>query len=436
MRPEKGESMKKYNCVWVSVFVLFFLAAVWVWAETPAGPPLTRDNWGAQVGFAPELNQAGFQPGLVIDQSNVDQFAGLLPETVKIMVKTYGLRLETGDYKPYAPSNGYIAATNKYRGQAKLIDIGDETDEREIEGYNGGLPFPNPQNGREVAWNYTLSYTGDDSENIFKVFWISAKRGVERDEIWKTITMRAKFRTDIPPMPEVPSLVKKKVIIATLTQALKPLDKRGMTSLYFGYFEPREPDGWLYIPSQRRATRLSFGTRGETWNCTDMLYEDVRGYTGSPEWMNWKLVKKATLLAPMHAQVPVGKGLADQVYDFDAAPHWNPTMKWELRPMYVVEATPRLRSYPYSRMVFYIDAESFYIFAKSAYDRRGNLWKLMVNAANDSVDPCKYPPRIALSMIVDRQSEHATAMHWHSQKQNTGVKPNLFTMATLRRLGR
>ncbi|HPQ69803.1 MAG TPA: DUF1329 domain-containing protein [bacterium] len=399
--------------------------------------PLTRANWGGRVGFSPSLTVPGYTPGVVIDRGNVDQFREIVPEAAVTLVKKSGMSIATADYRPYAPSDGYIAATNTYRGQAHLVEIGDAIKEREIEGYQGGMPFPAPANGREIAWNYTLAYSGDDSESVFAVYWISAKRGVERSEIWRTSTIhRAKFRTDIPPLPAIPSLVDKGVIVATLTSALQPLDKKGFSSLYFGYLEPKEPEGWLYLPTQRRSIRLTFGLRGESWNNTDLLYEDVRGYTGSPEWMNWKLLKKITMLAPMHAGVTIGKGNEGAAFDLQNAPHWNPRMKWELRPTYIVEATPKFPDYPYSRMVFTIDAESSYILTKTAYDRKGMLWKVLLNAANESADPTRLPPSVALSLVVDIQSEHATAFFWHSQKQNIGLSPNLFSLTTLRKLGR
>jgi Protein of unknown function (DUF1329) len=423
--------MKKLFAVLALVLPAALLVAAF------AADPLTRANWPTAVGFAPQLEQAGYAPGMTIDKSNLDQFKHLVPPAVATMVAKYGMSLPTKAYEPFSPSDGFITATNKHRGKAKLVPIGDATKERELVGHEGGMPFPAPENGRQIAWNYTLAYVGDDGESEFKVFWISAKRGVERTETWKTIGIRrAKFRTDVPPIPEVPELVSQDVIAATLTSALEPMDKRGFASLYFGYLEPREPEGWIYLPPQRRSIRLTFGTRGESWNSTDLLYEDVRGYTGSPEWMEWKLVKKTTMLGAMHSQVAQGKGGEKQVYDFDNPPHWNPRLTWELRPTYVVEVTPKLKSYPYSKMIFTIDAESSYILTKEAYDRKGQIWKVLINAVSASPDPTRQPPLIAASLVVDTQANHATAFYWHDQKQNIGVKPSLFKLSTLRKLGR
>ena len=422
--------------VCIGTIAVLLVACLGLVAHSEEIPPLTRDNWAAQVGFAPELQQAGYTPGMTIDASNVDQFESILPDTAATMIRKYGMRIETTDYVPYAPSDGFIDATNKHHKKVKLVDIGASTDTREIEEYVAGMPFPKPQNGRQIAWNFILAYGGDDAESEFTVFWISPKRGVERSETWRTISMRAKHRTDIQPIPSVSSLVQKGVIGAALTQALAPPDKKGYASLYFGYLEPKEPNGWLYMPAQRRSIRLAFGLKGEAWNNTDLLYEDIRGYTGSPEWMNWKLIKKTTLLSPHHSGITQGKENAGDVYDFKNRPHWNPRMKWELRPMYVLEATPKVRGYPYSRMVLYVDAESSHIFAKSAYDRKGNLWKMLLNAGIQADNPKTGPGKIGMSLVVDIQSEHATAFFWHNQKSNFGADPAMFSQTTLRKLGR
>ena len=416
--------------------LLCLILTAGAFAQDPAGDEFSRDRWGSRVGFAPTLDQPGYTPGLTIDRSNLDAFKPLLSLPAAILVGKYGMVIDTASTRPDAPSDGYIAATNAHWRQVRLLDVG-AADRRDIEGYEGGLPFPAPDDGRKIAWNHTLAYTGDDGENEFKVFWISAARGVERSEEWRTTAIhKVRFRTDIEPRPVLTGLADQGIYSATLTTALSPADKKGLSSLYYGYYDLKEPDGWLYNPAQRRPIRFSFGRRGLSWNNTDLLYEDVGGYTGRPEWMNWKLLDKATLLAPVHAGVPVGKGREKEVYNFDDPPYFCPRMTWELRPMYVVEAVPKDPQYPYSRMVFTIDAESFHIYSKAAYDKKGALWKILINATNESPDPTAQPLAVALSLIVDLQAEHATAFFWHAQRNNIGLKPSLFTLASLRKISR
>lgn len=394
---------------------------------------ITRANWGASVGFAVEPNPAGFSPGMTVSAANLAQVQNLVPPGIQLLMKKYNLTMQTQAYKPYAPANSYIKATSDNQGKAQVWDVGDKYRELGFKGYVAGLPFPNPQDGLQVAYNYLYAYLGDDATNEFGVYWISAKSGIERSEDWTwDYIARAMYRTDIAPLPHFPDAAAEKKQYFSMTTCQKPADKKGFTALYWRYTEPKDQDGYIYNPAQRRPIRFAFGTRGDAWNNTDLLYEDVRGYMGYAEWMNWKIVKKATLLAPMHSKIQLGRQFVNQTYDFDTPPHWNFKAKYEPRPMYVVEATPKFRQYPYSRMVFYVDAESFYIIYKEAYDKKGQLWKVFINAWNDSKDESRFPPDIGTSLTIDLQAEHASAMPWFSSKVNVGLKPAQFSLAQLR----
>lgn len=399
------------------------------------GVVITRDNWTELVGFKPDLSNIKLKPGDIIDKNNVAEVANLIPEQVRILIEKYNLKLEYTEYKPVVPSDGYIEATNKYHRKVKILDTGPEARKRGIFDYVAGLPFPNPKNGLEIAWNYHFAYNGDDADNHFAVYWISASRGVERWEEWRwAYIVRAMHRTDIPPIPHFPECEKEQVQYFSLTTTLWPFDKKGFSALYKRFEDPKDMDGYIYIPAQRKATRFSFGTRGDAWNNTDLLYEDVRGYMGYPEWMHWKLIGKGTYLAPMHSGLLPGKENVQKNFDFKNWPHWNPKMKWEPRPMYVVEAIPKFKDYPYSKMICYFDAELYYIIFKAVYDKKGQLWKVLLQAFNDSPDPKRFPPAIGTALAVDLQSEHATVFPWYEMKANVGLTPDTFSLTNLRKM--
>ena len=424
--------------MWKKRFTALILALTLILTFSIANAQqLTRQNWVQKVGFRPNLEGLPFNTGDVIDGTNADQAANFLPPSLVILAKKYNLSMEVGKYQPIVPSNGYIAATNKYLGQPKITDTGKETRKSGIANYTAGLPVLQPKTGLEVAWNYHYSYNGDDSKNHFAVYWISAKRGVERYEIWDwNFIMRGVNRTDIQPIPAFEDWAKKGISYASLTVTQYPQDKKGFSALYYRYNEPKDQEGWIYLPQQRRPTRFTFGTRGDAWNNTDMLYEDVRGYLGYPEWQTWKLVKKTTMYAPMHTGIPYGEAAAKGAWDLDNAPHWNPRAKWEPRPIYVIEATPKFPDYPYSKMVFYIDAETFYIFAKECYDKKGLLWKVIMNLYNSSPSPTSKPLGIAGALAVDLLEEHATAFIWYSNQSNVGFKTHEFSASVLQKIGK
>jgi Protein of unknown function (DUF1329) len=419
------------------LLIISLVAAFSMLASLALAEPITRANWTKMVGFSPDLEGAPFKPGDQINAGNADNAAKNLPPAIVTLMKKYGMQANITKYKAVVPSDGYIAATNANHGKAKITDTGAEARKPGISGYKAGLPVLKPKNGLEVAWNYHYGYNGDDGKNHFGVYWISAKSGVERWEEWLwNYIMRASNRTDIAPKPGIPDMANRGISYASLTVTLAPLDKKGFSALYYRYNDPKDQEGWIYLPQQRRMTRFTFGTRGDAWNNTDMLYEDVRGYMGYPEWMHWKILEKTTMYAPVHAGVPLGKDKINQTWDFETAPHWNPTLNWEARPMYVVEAKPKFRDYPYSKMVFYIDAESFAIIFKECYDKKGQIWKIIMNVTNDAKNPRNQPLQISGSLTVDLQAEHATAFAWYSNKMNAGLKSNEFNPTVLRKMGK
>ncbi len=404
-------------------------------AKLKSGVTLTKDNWTEAVGFAPDL--AGYTAGDVLDGTNYKKWEKYIPAALGLLLEKYGLKMWTTKYKPIHPSVGYIEASNKYANQATLIDSGDNPRKLGLTGYSAGLPFPDPQSGIEVAWNYQYSYNGDDGGFHYGVYWISAKSGVERSEEWRWLyIIRAMFRTDLAPKPHIPEFQKKNVQYTSMTWAIEPYDKAGFGALYSRYVEPKDQEGWIYIPTMRRTMKASFGTRGDAWNSTDMLYEDVRGFMGYPEWMSWKLIKKTTILAPMHSAIQAGKEGRDRTFDFKTPPHWNFKAKWEPRAVYVVEAIPKFKDYPYSKMVFYFDADTFYIPFKETYDKKGKLWKVIFNAYNECPDMDKYPPPIGTSLTIDLQAEHATAFPSYNAFANKGLDPAQFSLSNLQKMGK
>lgn len=422
----------------LALSVLFIMGAIASAQSTwKPGTPLTSENWGKMVGFAPDLTTLKVPAGTVIKDSNVDKFAAVIPENIQYLIKKYKMKLWVKEYQPMHPSTGYIEATNKYAGQPQLIDTGNDVRKKGIKGYTGGLPFPNPATGLEVAWNYQYSYNGDDGDLYYAVYWISAESGVQHFEEWRWYyIMRTTHRTDLAPIPAIQKFVEKKLQYTSITYCLSPYDKKGFGALYSRSEEPLDQQGHVYIPSMKRVVRNSFGTRGDTWNGTDLLYEDVRGFMGYPEWMNWKLVGKKTMLMAMNADIKLGKENVNNTFSMDKWPHWNPKMKWELRPVYVVEVTAKLPDYPYKKMMIYYDAETFLITYKENYDKKGQMWKSILVGYNSPEDMDEGPPVYGMQLVIDQQAEHATAFPIYELKMNSNLNPDEFTESNLRKRGR
>lgn len=400
-----------------------------------AAEPITAANWTQSVGFAPDTKDPALAPGRLIHKGNVGAVAAFLPDGLRRMVQKHELKLTLRAYEPVHPSLGYIAATNQYLGKSKLLDRGGDYRERAISGYVAGLPFPKPKSGIEVAWNYIYSYQGDDGDMYYDVLWISAGSGVEHQELWRwAFLMRTVNRTDLDPRPAIPRFAEQNTQYTSITYALEPYDKKGFGALYSRSNEPLDQQGHIYVPAMRRVLRNTFGTRGDTWNATDFLYEDVRGYMGYAEWMTWRLIGGKTMLMPVHAEAKHTED-AKQNFELDKWPHWNPKVKWEPRPVYLVEARPKFPDYPYSKMVMAIDAETFTMPYKEAYDKKGELWKVILNPTNASPDMNSRPLNYGASVAVDLQAEHATAINIRKYVSNSNLDIDLFTLGSLRKRG-
>jgi hypothetical protein len=396
--------------------------------------PITAESWTEAAGFKPDLTKLPVQPGGTVHKGNVDKVAAMLPPGLSRLVKKYELKINVTPYTPIHPSLSYIQATQANLGKTKIWDVGKDFRKLGMSGYVAGLPFPKPNSGLEVAWNFLNAYNGDDGDRHYDVYWVSGKSGVEHNEYWRWSSVRTAFRTDIDPKPHIKEQYDRRIVSMSITYAIEPYDKKGFGALYARSIDPVDLQGHVYVPAMRRVLRNTFGTRGDTWNATNYLYEDVNGYLGAVEWMNWKLVGTKTMLMPMNVGAKRGKD-GKVNFEFDKWPHWNPKANWQPRPVYVLEVTPKIPDYPYSRMLIVVDAETYIIPYKEAYDKKGELWKIILNGMNASPDMNTQPQEPGLSVAIDLQAEHATAISFRKFEANTNVDMNLFTLANLRKRG-
>lgn len=412
--------------VWLCLFALVSGAVA-----LPAGVTLTRDNWTELAAFPVDTSVARFETGVYVTAKDLEKLGGVVAPCIRTLMENYALGLRLTPYRPVVPSDGYIEATNRDHRDVRIEETDPRT--RGLSGYVAGLPFPRPESGLEVAWDFQYRYMGDDALSDFAVYWISASRGIERREVWTSRALRrAMHRTDLDPMPNLPGMQRKGIEAAWLISTDFPASREGMVGLHFRYERPIDLEAHIYVPTLAKQVRIAYGIQGESFRRTDLLFEDAQGYAGHPEWMRWRILEKKTFLAPMHADVALAPDQAVETFDFKTWPHWNPDLKWEPRPVYVLEARPRVNGYPYSRMVLYVDAESFQILFKEGYDREGHLWKIMLQAFNGSPAPSRLPPELACTLLVDVLNEHATAFASFGVKANQGLGEEAFDVKRLR----
>jgi hypothetical protein len=198
-----------------------------------------------------------------------------------------------------------------------------------------------------------------------------------------------------------------------------PYDVVGVSTLEWWHTDPTQWQSiWAFVPTIRRVRRLTASNSSEGMFGSIIARDDVYGWGGKIQYMNWKLIGQQDMLVPiapsgiekaMLAGEPAPKKLptdpgqikskgevpAGQVARITWSPEervqvgyekegwtgaaWAPTgLKLAKRRCWVVEATPKDPYYAYGRRVVYIDKFAYWAFWTTLYDRAGEYWKTIL----------------------------------------------------------
>ncbi|WP_019339759.1 DUF1329 domain-containing protein [Stutzerimonas stutzeri] len=301
-----------------------------------------------------------------VDQSNVGQYAALLPEGLRALVERYPdfhLRVFPTRRSASNPQRIYDA-TRLNAVNAELIANGNG-----IQGAFAGIPFPIPQDGMEVIWNHVLHYKGDQTHFINnqavvingsptyikrdrEIYYVYNREGMTQADLDNT-SLYYKYRVTAPAKLSGTALV-----------VQDPLDQ---------VLAVRK--AWRYSPADRRVRRLpSLAYDSLQPDTSGLATADVvDSFNGAPDRYEWKLVAKREMLVPYNSYAVHQQGIP---YDDIVGPRTlNPELlRYELHRVWVVDATLRKGfSHPYNKRRFYIDEDSWSILAVDLYDEQGEL---------------------------------------------------------------
>lgn len=325
-----------------------------------------------------------FKEGDVIGLEDVDRLKDYIPEPFWENREYFffeGMSLEIGPfYKDYPVSEGRIAANAKYGGQAS---IGRDDS---LVGFTMGRPFPeidpaDPQAGTKHAWNHRYKHDALEGQASFLFsYW---DNGEKLPLTFEGIGwgLRLSARPDY--IDRDGDIFDQELRMGAGGVHIKgPPDFRGIKGLGYAYKandlprdEARDLDIWVYIPDLRRVRRISGSTRTDPIAGTDMIPEDGGGFSGVVTHFTWKYIGETEVLAPVDTRLrgypfsedenfgPSGLSLANDV--------------WQLRKAIILEMKPK-ENHPYKRKLFWVDKETYTGLYAVAYDRRGDLWKLIM----------------------------------------------------------
>ncbi|HTX65233.1 MAG TPA: DUF1329 domain-containing protein [Opitutaceae bacterium] len=326
------------------------------------------------AGYTPGMHHpdpfAGEQPLYVITKTNLDQYRDKLTAGNLALLQAYP------DYKlPVYPTHR-TAAVPQYAYDATLANA---TRAQLINDGNGvtgaiiGEPFPIPQNGQEVMWNFLLRYRGVMA--MRQVSQAAPTRGGD----YTLVNFEEKFLFNYL----VPGMTEEKLnntVFYFMQEVKAPARLAGYILLVHETLdqvkEPRR--AWTYNTGQRRVRRApevaydNPGTAADGMRTSDQL--DM--FNGALDRYTWTLVGKKEMIVPYNSY----HLHSDQVKYKDILKplHINQDLtRYELHRVWVVEAKLKPdTSHIYQRRTFYIDEDSWQVLVVDQYDSRGQLWRV------------------------------------------------------------
>jgi len=392
-----------------------------------------------------ELTNGKVKTGDLIDKNNVDLVKNYL-STGTIAAVNRGMVLRMGTQLPpeqIAPKY-FREATERNRGKAIMDENGTVYYEKMGTLWPGGLPFPIPKTGLEVAANVKFGTVWDDLRNYpVSILFVDSKgRNYKRVDQDMQFTY-CNTRTKVPPLGTIPGYEKimfKRLIVITF-----PLELKGVGQYTVRYYDDtRDYDtGFAYLPAFKRTIRVSTTTWQDNIAGSDPTYQDGQGI--SDPYSNWsfRLIKPRYILMPEpKSPFPLldEKGKIAKNVQFDVGRKF-PRVGWAVWPMYEVEAIPKAKNI-YGKKVAYVNAWPYWPSALQfglidMYDRQMKLWKVYISHRGNHYvydgEPYTTP---YMNMVYDLQADHMSQFWMLEDLNKHGYKPEDITMKTLLKFGR
>lgn len=391
----------------------------------------------------------GLAPGMTINKANVDQFKDVLAAGTYKLLKDGLFEMKVGTTTDFALSQAYIDATRANLNKAKLGPKNGD-----IEGYVAGRPFPeepdlkDPRAGEKLAWNYKYGVNWGDNASIDPFYW--KYRNMATGQVERTIKfdfhfLNLKHRVKDAPIPEVPGNAAN-LFRAIYVHVKEPNDLKNTQLLIQRYEDDQKlDDAYLYLGFQRRVRRLATGQVTDSFLGSDLMIEDFEGYNGRISDMKWTYKGTRNVLLPMwnHNDLKLATDLPAEAdgykyVNFGGQGGCFFDGSWQLRKVYVIEATPANPNHPVSRRVFYMDSQLQNMNgAVEIYDRKGELWKVwsVGKSHSDHHLPLNKGAGIGIDdafQMIDVQSRHCTTGQFKGQVDYKQNPPGMFQVQHMR----
>ncbi len=310
--------------------------------------------------------------GRRVTTENVGQVKPFLHEAVYRVMRepaimgASSLSFDVVAYRPYPVTRGMVAATRTYAPSAAL------NERQELIGYGdrAGIPFPRPENGTQMAWNFDANTKGDAHHQLVDGTVVDCRSGHQRRAGHLRWEMHWMGRYDVSPVPKILDTQNPRGIVRSFfSRHTAPPDFVDTTILELKYRDmQRETDLWIYTPMFRRIRRYATSQRTDAIDGTDMIYDDQDGWYTHLTQNTYAFLGRRDLLVARH-QDP------QQLTREKGQGFWNGIQRERCR-LWEVEVHSRDPNYIYGKQIWYLDPETWQMNFKVMYNRQGQLWKM------------------------------------------------------------
>lgn len=374
-----------------------FLLASSAWAADntiPVGTKITPQNWQKYKDYMPQ----GVQ--VILSGTTIWK----LPSDAV---------MEVGPLIDYPLPRQWHEATEKYKNQTKLVKLA--TGGYTLEGYQAGTPFPDysgPDAAYKILYNLYYHYSGSVNHYQSDGYEIDRYLSEYKNSSYQ-VFLQFTHMTD----PGFPGFAREMpgYFSSYYDELLEPEQSKYTSPLELIFDDPQKvPEFYVFLPSLRRALRLSSSARCAPYAGGDYVGDDI--YAGVPlpvGWFQAKYVGRKKML--MFRPTP------SNMEQFNLRNYYYPPLffpkpavgKWQVFDAEVIEVSrvPSLASgYCYANRRIYADPRTWNAMWIDLFDQNNKFWKQM--AWLESPEPVPgggFIPNIrGINWMIDFQNFHSS----------------------------
>lgn len=264
-------------------------------------------------------------------------------------------------------------SSQKNRGKTKLRDDGYLVHET----WHGGYPFPQPsgpQKAWQVMYNVEKRYLCFGLDFCLLGFNHGYTKNLQKDfDCDYTVrNHRLSGRCYLEPLAFFDSRAeKRKEFRGFIMSFLSPRDIAGQVQQATYFLDPERADQlYMYIPPLRRVRKLSSTDSQDPISGQDVIYDDVEGF----------MQKLSPTRYPYEAKI-IEETEFLVAFVEDGSPYATSDtveikgLKFQRRPIYVIELKQLDPNYVYSRRLMYVDQETWAHYMVVNFDQKDRLYR-------------------------------------------------------------